>query len=102
MQCEKEFKKLDCQTNYVKKVEPLKYTCQLLLGILCLILSLSFLLAIALEVIQNTIYKIKTKDFLNANPTATDDISEDGTETKADVDAQIAIAKNIQNSVDLF
>lgn len=46
----------------MKKVEPLKYTCNLLLGILCVLLSLSWLLAIALEVITNTLTKFKIKD----------------------------------------
>lgn len=43
-------------------MEPLKYTCNLVLGILCVLLSLSWLLAIALEVITNTIIKLKIKD----------------------------------------
>lgn len=48
MKCEMEFKKLDCQTDYVKKVEPIKYSCQLILGIVCIILSMSWLLIIGL------------------------------------------------------
>ena len=53
MKCEMEFKKLDMQTDYVKKVEPMKYSCQLILGIICVILSLLCLLIIGLEIFQN-------------------------------------------------
>jgi hypothetical protein len=49
MQCELEFKKLDSQTDYVKKVEPLIHTAKLLLGSLCVCLSANWLTVIVIE-----------------------------------------------------
>ena len=61
MKCEMEFKKLDMQTDYVKKVEPMKYSCQLMLGILCIILSLSCLLIIGLQIFQDLMITLQLK-----------------------------------------
>ncbi len=39
---EEEFNNLDMEVNYFKKVEPLKYVGRLILGIICLLLSLNW------------------------------------------------------------
>jgi hypothetical protein len=49
MQCEMEFVKLDQQTDYVKKVEPLIYTGKLWVGILCIFLTANQLAVILLD-----------------------------------------------------
>jgi hypothetical protein len=40
---EKEFKKLEMEVDYVKKVEPLKYSFLLVLGVICILLTLNVL-----------------------------------------------------------
>lgn len=38
---EQEFRKLQMQADYVKKVEPMKYVFELILGIICVLLTLN-------------------------------------------------------------
>lgn len=38
---EKEFRKLEMIADYVKKVEPMKYTFELILGVVCVLLTLN-------------------------------------------------------------
>jgi hypothetical protein len=40
---EREFKKLEMEADYVKKVEPMKYTFELILGIICCCLTLNMI-----------------------------------------------------------
>lgn len=41
---EDEFRKLEMEADYVKKVEPMKYVFELILGILCVLLTLNILI----------------------------------------------------------
>ena len=65
MKCEIEFKKLDAQTNFVKKVEPLYYTGKLLLGIVCVFLSINWMALIAYTLISTYLFEINTGDKSN-------------------------------------
>eukprot|EP00347_Sterkiella_histriomuscorum_P002802 403366747 len=48
---EKEYRLLDMQANYAQKVEPLKYTLKLVLGIICALLTLNWFAQIILEIL---------------------------------------------------
>ena len=40
---EREFMKMEMEVDYYKKVEPMKYTCKLILGVFAILLSLNWL-----------------------------------------------------------
>ena len=66
MKCEMEFKKLNDQTDYVNRVEPLTYTGKLILGILCVILSSNWLFVIAFNMVNLYILSYVTDKFSKA------------------------------------
>lgn len=64
MKCETEFIKLDQQTDYVKKVEPLVYTGKLILGILCTFLSVLWISIIVDNLIKALVRTVRIKDLI--------------------------------------
>ena len=65
MQMEIEFKKLNMQTDFVNKVEPLYYTGKLWLGILCVLLTCNWLFVIVFNIFDyyfNSSGIVTTKD----------------------------------------
>ena len=97
MKCEQEFKKLDCQTDYVKKVEPLKYSCMLILGVICIFLSLSWLLIIGLQIFQDLMYTLAKR---NAEQKIANGSTE--TEGQSPTEAMNDLTKNIKENLEKF
>lgn len=62
MKCEKEFKKLDAQADFASKVDPLYYTGQLWLGILCCLLTANWMVVICVNIINFYFVKISSND----------------------------------------
>lgn len=71
MQCELEFKKLNDQTDFANKVEPLYYNGVFALGVLCFLLSSNWLVVIVYDtinywiVLDKTISSVDPSDYIN-------------------------------------
>ena len=74
MRCEIEFNKLNDQTDYSVRVEPIAYIGKLLLGILCILLSFNWLFVIAFNMINYYILRHITDTFNEAADNPTGDI----------------------------
>jgi hypothetical protein len=47
---ENEFRKLEMEADYYQKVEPMKYMFKLILGIICILLTLNFIALLAIKI----------------------------------------------------
>lgn len=68
MQCEMEFTKLQMQTDFGNKVEPLVYTGKLVLACLCILLTLNWLLLIVQSMFSYYLSSEENDKFFQAAP----------------------------------
>ena len=59
MKCEREFIKLDLQTDYIKKVEPCVYVGKLILGILFIFMSAICVSVFIINITSNVLQKLE-------------------------------------------